>query len=349
MAKSQDQKAKSIVDHIRGKFSADSALVMGEGSAKSQVTKVIPTGISVLDNYVFGCGGLPIGRIIELYSEPGAGKSSFALHACAQVQKQGGLAILVETEDSVAMERAETFGLDLDSLILLQPAHLEEALGQIEEALKAAKKYRASPILLVWDSIAATASKAEVEDGLIGKTAMAEKARIFSRAMKLLAGLARKADAAVLLINQIRATFQMYGPSSTTSGGSAIKFHASLRVQLYSGASFKDGPEHTGKAITFSCEKNRFSSPWRKAKVRLDFFEGWNEEWSLIEHAKELKIIPKSARGKAKYEEALASLNEFGWSRRERAKAGVKVEKSDEEELDDLLGGSEDEDAAEDE
>lgn len=325
-------KAHSVVDHLRGKFGDDSALTMGEGTARSLVRAVIPTGISVFDHYVAGCGGLPVGRITEVFSEEGTGKTSFVYAACAAVQRAGGIAIMVETEDSLSSERQTIMGVNQDDLVLIQPSHMEDALAQIHEAWKACIKYKAYPVLLAWDSLAATATKAEVEEGLIGKAAVADRARLMSRACRMFTRLAQKANATVLVVNQIRDNIGvMYGDNTTTPGGRSVKFHASLRIRLYDGSSFKDGVEHSGKTVTFSAIKNRFAPPYRKAKIRLDYFSGWNEQWSTLEHAKELKLVPESARSKASYDEALALLNSGGWSRRDQKISSKKGDTGDDE------------------
>lgn len=149
---------------------------LGQG-AKSDVKEVIPTGIETLDKYVLGVGGLPVGRISELFSEEGAGKTSILLQALGGVQRMGGIAIMVETESALDSQRAKVFGVDLDQVVLIQPDHIPDAGQKIELALQSIPKH-VGPILVGWDSVAATMSKQEAEEGLPDKESFDKRAKI---------------------------------------------------------------------------------------------------------------------------------------------------------------------------
>jgi recombination protein RecA len=240
-----------------------------------------------------------------------SGKTSFLLAALAGAQREGGVAILAETEQALSAERAVVMGVDLDSLVLLQPGHMEELLVQVETAVLSVPK-SAGPILVGWDSIAATPTKKEVEEGLEGGVAMGERARILSLAMRKLPKLISERRCCLVLVNQIRDKLGVvFGDHTTTPGGHAVKFAASIRLQLFSGAAVKSKEGHTGKDVTFLVQKNRLVPPFRKAKVRLNYATGWSNEWSTLEHAKNLELIAEDARGKEALEEARRKL---GWS-----------------------------------
>jgi recombination protein RecA len=303
--------SKDIVEKVRDAFGKESALILGEGGSRSEVVEVIPTGIEVVDRYLFGCGGLPVGRITEVYSEEGSGKTSFALSCAGAAQKDGAVAILAETEGALSTERAQTFGVNLSELVLLQPSHMEEMLAQAEAAIKAVPK-GAGPVLFIWDSIAATPTKREVEEGLAGEAAMAERARILSHACRHLPTLAMKKRVAFLFINQIRDKIGIaFGDKYTTPGGHAVKFVASIRMQLFGGKAVKNAEEHRGKDLTFFVGKNKLASPYRKARVRLDYEKGWDNTWTTLNHAKDEGVADERARGEKAYEEAREKL---GWT-----------------------------------
>lgn len=300
-----------VVEAVRKQFGREAALLLGEGGSRSEVEEVIPTGIEVIDRYVLGCGGLPVGRMTELYSAEGAGKTSILLAAAAGAQREGGVAIIAETENALQTERAGVFGVDLGKLVLLQPGHMEELLEQAESAITAVPK-GSGPIMFGWDSIAATPTKREVDDGLAGDAAVGERARVLSRACRLLPSLAAQHRCALLFINQVRDNIGvMFGDKTTTPGGHAVKFAASVRIQLFSGKAVKDREGHTGKDVTFLATKNKLAPPFRKARVRIDYAKGWDSDWSTLEHAKDLELVDQAARvGEKSMAEAREKL---GW------------------------------------
>lgn len=286
-----------IIKAIRAKFGAGSAIRLSEGAA-SEVKEVIPIGVEVLDRYVLGVGGLPVGRMIEAYGEEGCGKTTLALSAVASVQKMGGLALWAETEEAFDSKRAAEFGVDVDSLILLQPESLDETGQVLEEAIKSIPD-GVGPSLVVWDSIAASPTKREIEEGLEGTAKVGDRAMTMNRICRLLCPLAVEKRATLLFINQVReAIGVMFGDKYVTPGGKAVKFHASIRLQMFSGKAVKDSndKEHLGKTITFLSAKNKLAPPWRKVQVRLDYAEGWDNKWSTINYAKDRKLIEDKLR-----------------------------------------------------
>lgn len=286
---------------IRKKFGDESVVRLGEEQAASEIKEVIPTGVEVVDRYLLGCGGLPVGRMGEIYSEEGVGKTSFAMSCAAGAQREGGVVVWCETEGAINSERFTLFGADVNDLLVCQPDCIERAGEEIEVALGALPK-GSGPHLIVWDSVAATPTRKELEGGIEDYKAIpGERARALGMIVRLLKDKIIEKRAALLFINQIRHKVGvMFGDPETTPGGFPIKFAASYRIKLYSGKGVKDGDEHTGKAVTFSGVKNRMATPWRKVSVRLDFASGWDNDWSTLNHAKDRKLVEESARASAK-------------------------------------------------
>ena len=302
-----------ILAAIHKGFGKASAMRMA-GGARSDLREVIPTGVDVLDHYVLGCGGLPVGRMIEVLSEEGAGKTSFLLSCLAGAQRAGGLAILSETEVSLDTRRGRVFGLDPERVVLLQPGHLDEAVQQMEAAMKAIPP-GVGPVVLGWDSVAATPSKEEVEEGLAEVSAFDKRAKAISQAVRVLCPLAAARRVCLVFINQIRDKIGvMFGNKTTTPGGHALKFHASTRIQLFSGKAQKDrAAQHVGKFVTFLTVKNKLAVPFRKAQVKLTYATGWDDHWATLNHAKALKLIDNRAQGEAAWLEAREKLIAAGW------------------------------------
>jgi recombination protein RecA len=242
------------------------------------------------------------------------GKTTLALSACVSVQNMGGLAFWAETEEAFNSTRAAQLGVDVDSLILLQPESIEE-VGQVFETALNAVPSGVGPILGVWDSIAATPTKREIEEGLSGDAKVGDRAMNMNKICRALCPLAVEKRAALLFINQVReAIGVMFGDKYVTPGGKAVKFHSSVRLQMFSGAAVKDSndKEHVGKTITFLSAKNKLAPPWRKVKARLDYADGWDNLWSTINFAKDRKIMEDSKRyTETNYAEAIKAL---GWA-----------------------------------
>lgn len=281
---------------------------LSEGS-HADIKEAIPTGIEVLDRYVLGCGGWPVGRISEVFSEEGGGKTSLILAGLAGAQRAGGVAIMVETENALDSKRAAVFGVKLEDVIVLQPDHLGQVGQQVALTLKSIPP-GAGPVFIGWDSVAATQSKEEAEQGLSDKESFDKRAKEISKALRVIAPLVPRARAHLALVNQVRANIGvLFGDKWTTPGGKAIKFHASVRLQILGGKAIKDAAgQHTGKDITVIAVKNKIVRPWRKARVRLDYDNGWDDGWSTLNHAKELGVIGARDRSVEAARAALATV-----------------------------------------
>lgn len=304
---------KQVLRAIQDKLGKTSAMLLDAGT-KSDVDYVIPFGIGALDHFVLGCGGLPAGRLVELYGDEGSGKTSTMLTALAGCQAAGGVATLVETEYALDADRAPTFGVDLSRLILMQPGSIEDALDAIQTALDAMPipKGDSPPNLIAWDSIAATPTRREVEEGTDGKDKVGDRAQKMSKAMRILCMKAAERRTTLLFLNQIRENIGvMFGDSTTTPAGRAVKFHASIRLRLMGGSAVKVGTDHIGKDVTFLAAKNKVGLPWRKAKIRLNYEKGWDDEWTTINLAKDRKVIPAGER--ASKDSMIRAMAGLGW------------------------------------
>lgn len=320
---------QDLIRKLRAKHGSGAAMTLASDGARSEVTDVVPFGLPPVDRYVLGCGGLPVGRITELFSEEGAGKSSLGFAAIASAQREGGIVVFAETENALQPERAAVFGVDRERLVLLQPSCLEELLEQATTALEALPVTKA-PSLFLWDSVAATPTKQEMEDGLIGKDAIGVRARILSRACRSLCGLAAKKHVAVLIINQTRQKIGvMFGDPTTTPGGEAVKFHASIRLRLYSGHHVKTKKEVVGKEVRVKCVKNKLSPPFRSVLTRYHFTYGWDAEWTTLTFAKDCGLVPETAKGEKALAEATRLLEACGWSPDSDIVRPVKLEAVD--------------------
>lgn len=305
---------EKLLATLRRKFGAESATTLAGNAQRATVTDVVSTGIGVVDRYVLGIGGLPVGRITELFSEEGAGKTSLAFAVIASVQREDGIVVFAETENALQPERAEVFGVDRARLVLLQPDCLEDCLEQAGAALEALPVGKA-PSLFLWDSVAATPTRAELKEGLIGGEAMGYRARTLSRALRSLVGVAAKKRVAILIVNQIRQKIGvMFGDPTTTPGGEAIKFAASIRLRLYGGKAVKDAGTQVGREVTVKAVKNKLSPPFRKVVTRYDFATGWDDAWSTLNYAKELGLVSDRAKGEKAVTEARKLLDACGWA-----------------------------------
>ena len=305
---------EKLLNTLRRKFGDDAATTLAGNDQRATVTDVVPTGIGAVDNYVLGTGGLPVGRVTELFSEEGAGKTSLAFACIAQAQKGGGLVVFAETENALQPERAEVFGVDRSRLVLLQPDCLEDCLEQAGVALDAMASVSA-PSLFLWDSVAATPTKAELKEGLIGGEAIGYRARALSRALRSLVGIAAKKRAAILLVNQTRVKIGvMFGDPVTTPGGEAIKFASSVRLRLYAGKSFKDAGTTLGREVRVKAVKNKLAPPFRSVVTRINFEKGWDDDWTTLNYAKELGLVEERARGEAALAQARQLLAACRWS-----------------------------------
>ncbi len=258
------------------------------GDDRIDDVSVISTG-SVGLNMALGVGGFPRGRIIEIYGPESSGKTTLAIHAIAEAQKQGGIAAIIDAEHAFDRFYAERLGVDIDNLLISQPDSGEEALEVADELI------RSSAIdIIVIDSVAALTPKAELE-GEMGENKVGLQARLMSQALRKLTATINKTNTTCIFINQLREKIGvMFGNPETTTGGNALKFYASVRLDIRKIGQIKDGDEVIGNQVRVKVVKNKVAPPFRKAEFDLMFNEGISKVGELVDLGVEFDIIKKS-------------------------------------------------------
>ncbi len=262
--------------------------VMKLGERQSVDVDVIPSGSLLLDD-ALGVGGYPKGRIIEIYGPESSGKTTLALHSIAECQKQGGRAAFIDAEHSIDPIYAKNLGVNIDELILSQPDSGEQAL-EIVEMLASSGAIN----LIVVDSVAALVPQAEL-DGEMSDNSVGLQARLMSKAMRKLAGILNKKECAVIFINQLREKVGvMYGNPETTSGGRALKFYASIRLDIRRNEALKSGSDIYGNSVRVKVVKNKVSPPFKQAIIDIIYGQGISKEGEILDLSVEAGFVKKS-------------------------------------------------------
>ena len=282
----RDKALDTALAQIERQFGKGSIMKMGERGP--QVMEIIPTGSIALD-IALGIGGLPRGRIVEIYGPESSGKTTVALHAIANAQKNGGIAAFIDAEHALDPEYAKKLGVDIDALLVSQPDTGEQALEIMDMLIRSG----ALDIIVV-DSVAALVPRAEIE-GEMGDSHMGLQARLMSQALRKITGALHQSNTTAIFINQLREKIGVFfGTPETTTGGKALKFYASIRLDVRRIETLKDGQDAVGNRTRVKVVKNKMAPPFKQAEFDIIYGTGISREGSLIDLGVEVGVVKKS-------------------------------------------------------
>ncbi len=285
-AVAEEKKIDIVVDEIREKFGE--GMIMKLGDVRKVDVESVPTGSISLD-LALGIGGVPRGRIIEVYGPESSGKTTLALHIIANAQKKGGTSAFVDAEHALDPEYAKKIGVKIDDLLVSQPDTGEQALDIVETLVRS----NAVDVVVV-DSVAALVPKAEIE-GEMGDQHVGRQARLMSQALRKLTAITSRSNVIVIFINQIRMKIGvMFGNPETTSGGQALKFYSSVRLEVRKSAQIKKGEDVVGNRVKVKVVKNKVAPPFKTAEFDIMYNEGISLTGDLIDSGLKYEVIKKS-------------------------------------------------------